>query len=61
MHTLKTKPEVASESHTSVKDIFGYKGGYLHPANGPRAIFPLSNVLQTFLHLCDFICTNVVC
>lgn len=34
MHTLKTKPEVASESHTSVKDIFGYKVGYLHPANG---------------------------
>lgn len=48
---LKAKPEVAHESHTSIKDIFGFTVGYSHLVNGARAIFLLSNVLQTFLHL----------
>lgn len=42
-----------------LKTFFGYKVGYLHLVNGARAVFLLSNVLQMFLHLWDYICMNL--
>lgn len=36
-----------------------YKVGYLHLVRAARAIFLLSTVLQTFLHLWDFVCISL--